>query len=490
MKNIKIISLVLLLGITISCETEKLEPASTVLFSDLVVFQTPSRIAQQVNGLYSGSSIKNGNFLGGRYFIYSDIRGEEFINVRGNASTGLNVWNFTMVESSGPSASIWQYAYASINQVNTFLAGLEANKDKFVPPNFPVNYSVVVNQYIAEARFVRAVAYHYLLQNFAKSHLATGDGSSPGLPLRLNAESTGENNDLARSTVAEVYTQILADLDFAEANVPLTYTTDLLNVSRAHRNSVIAFKTKVYLAMGKWNEVINEANRIVSPTAPFKASSGVPHTLESTFDGVFAAPQLTKENIFSMIFTNQDNPGTQNQLGFYWQSSGGAEYYLNPTGIVSDPNWKPTDSRRLQIVTSGGNQWLNKKFPTPTPYTDKVQIIRYSEVLLNLAEARVRSTSTVDAQAIDLLNAVRGRSDVSTQWNAGDFADSNALLSTILHERQIEFLGEGMRSLDVMRLNLPFPAKGSVPSVAPTDPTYLWPIPDTELRTNALMIRN
>ncbi|HNP08319.1 MAG TPA: RagB/SusD family nutrient uptake outer membrane protein [Cyclobacteriaceae bacterium] len=490
MKNIKIISLILIMvAVSISCDTEKLEPAPSILFSDLVVFKTPSRIAQQLNGLYSGNSIKNGNFLGGRYFIHSDIRGEEFMNVRGNASTGLNIWNFTMVESSGPPATMWRYAYASINLVNTFLAGLEANKDNFVAPDFPADYSTTVNQYIGEARFVRAVAYHYLLQSFAKSYMATGDGSSLGLPLRLTAESSSENNDMVRSTVAQVYDQILDDLDFAEANVPLTYGEDLLNASRAHRNAVIAFKTKVYLAKGDWGNVITEANKIVSATAPFEASTGVPHKLEPSISSVFAAPQLTSENIFSMIFTNQDNPGTQNQLGFYWQAAGGAEYYLNPTGIISDPNWLPTDERRDLIVTSGGNEWLNK-FATPTPYTDKVQIIRYSEVLLNLAEARVRSTNTVDTQALALLNAVRGRADATTQWVAGDFADADALTAAILHERQIEFLGEGMRSLDVMRLNMPFAAKGSVPSVDPTDPTYLWPIPDTELRANSLMVRN
>lgn len=490
MKKIKIIFLVgLMLSAAVSCDTEKLEPSPTILFSDLVVFQTPSRILQQVNGLYSNNSIKNGNYLGGRYFIYSDIRGEEFINVRGNASTGLNIWNFTMVESSGPPATIWRYAYASINLVNTFLAGLEANKDNFVAPDFPTDYAATVTQYTAEARFVRAVAYYYLLQSFAKSYQATGDGSSLGLPLRLQPESNGDNNDMARSTVAQVYTQILDDLNFAEANLPLTYNDDLLNVSRAHRNSAIAFKTKVYLSMGKWDDVITEANKIVSATAPFTAATGVPHALQPNVADVFAAPQLTKENIFSMIFTNQDNPGTQNQLGFYWQATGGAEYYLNPTGIISDPEWKAGDDRRDMIVVANSNSWLNK-FATPTPYTDKVQIVRYAEVLLNLAEARTRSTNTVDAQALALLNAVRGRSDASTQWTAGDFADANALTNAILHERQIEFLGEGLRSIDIQRQNIPFPAKGTVPSVAPTDPTYLWPIPDTELRVNTLMVRN
>ena len=36
------------------------------------------------------------------------------------------------------------------------------------------------------------------------------------MPLRIKAEKSAAGNDLARSTVAEVYTQILADLNAAE----------------------------------------------------------------------------------------------------------------------------------------------------------------------------------------------------------------------------------------------------------------------------------
>ncbi len=156
---------------------------------------------------------------------------------------------------------------------------------------------------------------------------------------------------------------------------------------------------------------------------------------------------------------------------------------------MADPQWKTTDARRQMLTTSGGNQWLTK-FPTLTPYTDKVPIVRYAEVLLNLAEARVKSTNSVDARAIQLLNAVRGRSDASTQWTAASFANATALTAAILQERRIEFLGEGLRSIDIMRLNLPFPLKGNIPSVAVSDPNYLWPIPAGELTTNLLMTRN
>jgi hypothetical protein len=149
-----------------------------------------------------------------------------------------------------------------------------------------------------------------------------------------------------------------------------------------------------------------------------------------------------------MSATTGDNPGGQNQLGFYFSPSKGAvtggtgngEFSLNPAGVIADPLWTATDRRRSFIVTSttGGKQWLNK-YPAPSPYTDYPPVMRYSEVLLNLAEACVRSTSTVDAQAVALLNAVRNRSDATTTYTTASFASSDALIAAILEERNIEF---------------------------------------------------
>ena len=90
------------------------------------------------------------------------------------------------------------------------------------------------------------------------------------------------------------------------------------------------------------------------------------------------------------------------------------------------------------------------KFPTGPVHKDFVPVIRYSEVLLNLAEAKARLAGTaVDASALTLLNAVRSRS--TTAYAAADIATGTALVSAILTERNIEFLGEGFRSIDLQR---------------------------------------
>ncbi len=474
-----LLAVVLLVFTMNACQKDKLNPSSSTSLPDDQVFINKDRIANQVNGLYG--ALKSGDLLGGRYLIYNDIRGENFINENGNGVTGLLVWNFTVTGGDTYVNRTWNAAYSAINQVNVFLDGMQTKGNAVVG-------DALAKQYEGEAKFVRAVAYYCLMQLYAPPY--NGTGTAKALPLRLTPIREIGHNDLARSNVAEVYTQILKDLDDAEAKLPLDYNDAALNTTHAHRNTAIALKTRVYLSIGFYPNVITEANKIVSASAPFKATSGVANTLQSDITTVFASPYSTKESIFSMPFTSvSEQPGTQNQLGYYYLSAaagGNGEYSLNAAGIISDKSWTSAD-KRWSFVTknAGGTSWL-RKYPGGSPYVEWVPVLRYSEVLLNLAEARAKTTNTVDPQAVALLNAVRHRSDETTTYTVVSFSSATDLINAILKERQIEFLGEGMRSPDIMRLGLNFPAKGSVKTVAPADPGYIFPAPTSETQYNSL----
>ncbi len=475
-----------------SCQNNLLEPTSQIQFSDQVVFSNPARIALQVNGLYS--FVKVGGFLGGRVQVYGDIRANDFINRATNNVTGTAVWNHTLTETSvNDVISMWGAGYAAINQINVFLAGLDANAG-----SLPSNFAATSLNYQGEARFLRALCYYTMLQYYARPYTAgAGDGSLPGLPLRLRAEMGPDANGLARSTVRQVYDQILLDLKFAEDNLPLTYgTTAFNNITRAHRNTAIALKVRVYLTMGRYADVITEANKLVPTTAPFVAPNGVAFALNSSIAGVFAPPQETAESILSFPFTAQDTPGTQNQLAYYYlpNSLGGnnGEYSLNTAagGVLSEAGFGAADARRTSLTALSGTERFLTKYPTGTPYTDKAPVMRYSEVLLSLAEARVRTTNSIDTQALALLNAVRGRSNPNGLYTATGLGSVSAMLDALLLERRIEFLGEGLRNTDIMRLNATIPGKSTIGPIDPTNPLYVWPIPSTELLTNNLVIRN
>jgi hypothetical protein len=235
---------------------------------------------------------------------------------------------------------------------------------------------------------------------------------------------------------------------------------------------------------------------MVPAAPPFVASSGVAHALQADYVNVFKTPFTTTESILSMPFTTGtgDAPGTQNGLqGYYYASATGigSIYSLNPAGIIADAGWKATDRRRFFIYTSTAAANLGKKyltkFPTASP-ADYSPVIRWAEVLLNLAEARVRSLNTIDPQAIALLNAVRGRSDATTIFTIASFATATDLVNAIMNERRIEFLGEGLRNNDLMRLLQTIPGKGTVGPKGPSESGYTWPASATEKSLNRLWV--
>ena len=483
MKNIKKIATALALSATcfVSCnKDELLNPQLTTAISDVTAFDTKERIAQQVNSLYA--SVKSGLYLGSRYIVYNDIRGEDYNNLRTNGVTGFSTWNHTVVASTNEVANVWGAAYAAINQANVFLEGM-AGKGKDVVG------ATLSAQYTGEARFLRAMAYYDLLQLYCRPFW-DGNGSKPGLPLRLKANKSSGENDLARSTVAETYAQVLADLDFAEQNLPASQADALTNTTRAHRNTAIALKVRVNLSMQRYAQAIVEANKIVSASAPFTASTGVAHALQANIKTVFTT-FTTTESIFSLPFTANNLPGTQNSLCFYFgpAPAGGSEYPLISTGILGAAEFKADDKRRTELLIASGGQTYVNKYPTGPVNTDYAPIIRYAEVLLSLAEAIARTTSGVDPRALALLNAVHTRSQ-PTAFVAGDFANNGAFVNAILMERRIEMMGEGRRSPDLLRLGLPIPGKANVNTIQSSQAEYIWPIPDTELLNNKLMKQN
>jgi hypothetical protein len=456
----------------ISCKKDlDTEPTTSII--DEYAFDTPGRVLGQVNGLYD--AVKSGAFLGGRYQIYNDIRAEEFINMKSNSVTGLLTWNHSLTSTASEVENLWTAAYSAINRVNLFLQGLEANASKVDP--------ALYTQYKAEAKFLRALCYFDLLTLYARPY-TSNNGSSPGLPLRLQAETTAANNDLARSSVQDVYNVILKDLNDAETDLPVTYATPLLNVSRAHKSTAIALKTRVYLAMGKYNEVIIEALKIAPDN---KSNSGFVHKLEANVATPFTT-YTTSESIFSMPMTDGDGPGTQNQLGYYYNKSlpGAGEYSLNAKGIIANTDWSATDARRTNFIITGATNYL-KKYNSAT-YTDYAPVIRYAETLLNYAEAAARTGDL--KTATDLLKQIRNRSDATYVFPSAAIDTQDELVKTILTERRIELLGEGFRSFDILRLNVAIPGKGTVNTIQPSQTEYIWPIPNSEMLTNKLMVQN
>ncbi len=465
-----------------SCEGDFLNTEPQTSIDQSNAFNTPGKILAQVNNLYG--QLQNQNLYGGRFIIFNEQRADEFGQNDGNAATGSAVWNQNVASTNEYINNVWTAAYAAINASNILIEKLKGST---------VISDSLIRLYVAEAKFVRALSYLCLVQTYAKPFNL--DKTALGVPLRLKAITSAGFNDLARSSVEEVYTQIIKDLDEAELDLPTSYSTPLLNSSRAHKSTAIALKSRVYLNMAHYSKLIEESAKLVPAQAPFVYSaSGISHSLDPIIQNLYTGSYVGTEAIFSIPFANSntETPASQFSLAFNYLAQ--PIIFLASAGIVSDPVFSTAEDARSKLIgVNAAKQKVLKKFTiTTAPFRDYVPVIRYAEVILNYAEAAAQLGDL--NTAVQLLYAVRQRSNSSYQFPAQAVDTKEALLQTIITERRIEFLGEGLRLQDLQRRVEKLPSKsgsiGTAPEVLSSAKNYIWPIPSGELSTNKLCLPN
>jgi len=466
-----------------SCRKDILDTNSKDKVPAASAFTTPSQILAQVNGLYGLA--KNASLYGGGALVWSELHGDEWLNSSQNTGDGAAIYNQNVSASLTQINTLWAAGYAVINNSNILIANLNAST--VLLSTTQAQSDSVRNIYIGEAHFLRALAYFNLIQFYALPY-ADGGGTQAGIPLRLSAVTALTDGNEGLSTVGQIYTQILHDLDSAELVLPVSQLATV-NYYRAHKASAIALKTRVYLVKQDYARVITEASKIVLASSPAVGIGyGSGHKLEANIATVFTGSYVGSEAILFFPFNTSDQGVSQAHPDYFFSSTQAVT--LNPKYLVH------LDSLSVFSTSSGDarNGFISRKgtaaapivyftkYPTKTSLIDYIPAIRYSEVLLNYAEAAARTGDLTNATL--LLKAVRKRSNASYVFPDINIATQDSLVSTILHERRIELLGEGFRTFDLLRLVQTIPAKPSIPAVAPTSSQYVWPIPSSEVSTN------
>jgi hypothetical protein len=498
--------------------------------TDATAFETADRCLLALNGVYdaaqsgpyAGGTERRGYPFGAANIEQGDCRGEDVINI---AAFYQITYQATYNGTAANCVAMWDQSYSMINKINVSIAGFKGAGSKGVLT------AAVATQYEAECRFLRAMAHNELVIHFARPYL-DGNGDKLGIPYRDFAVNSGSAVDqirtIARGTVAQDYQKILADLDFAEANLPaLQSGAAAVSTYRATKAAAIALKMRVKLAMGDWAGVITEGNKLVPATAPFVSPIGA-WTLTATADGPFSAAgglNASKENMFSVKNDPLDAPSVNGSLpGQFGPANLGGRGLVALSPIIwNNSGWLCDDKRRTLLYATGTNannsqSILTIKYKDYTTRGDYSPQIRYAEVLLVLAEAEARQAATVSTRAIDLLNAVRNRAlatPATQAYTAASFADKVALIKAILLERRIEFLFEGKRWSDISRLaNDANYTTGGIPAKAANgsaglaiyacgtaytpgqaaipyaDFRFVWPIPTDEVTQNPIIVQN
>ncbi len=451
-----------------SCSQDFLEKEPPLNISEGDIFSSPDRIEATVLGLYA--QLKNTgteSFMGGKSYVVFDARGDDFRNISNNNVVLFGTYNMQTGDNDDENTVNWEQAYLAINDANVFLASLE--KSKSVAGS-------KYEQYKSEALFVRAFAYYYLNMLYGLPYAVNPDAKS--VPLRLVAETTIGDNDLKRSTVKEVFQQILTDVSTESlANLPDGVNT-YDGATRATKAAAHMLRMRVYMAMQDWDNAITEG----------KAITG--YSLVGDISSLFATPFYSTENIFSFPMTDTDAPNTQESVGEYYYD---AQIMVldNAHGITSKSGYNNSADARISKLTQklSGQTILTKA----KVKTDWVPIFRYSETLLNLAECYVEKGGTDNENiAKGYLKQVRRRSlpdasDLVLSNSQIDALSGADLKTAVYNERRLEFLGEAIRDLDIHRrgANYDKPSVGAHGLLlTPADDGYIWPIPASETSTN------
>ncbi|MGF1585366.1 MAG: RagB/SusD family nutrient uptake outer membrane protein [Bacteroidales bacterium] len=439
-----------------SCqEIIDLEPFDQI--SETAAFSTPELIALSVNGMYNAAQL--GEFGGGRGYPFGaafvqqgDNRGEDVVN-------WYTFYGITYQGTYSPSTAnnvfYWSETYRLINRCNIIIEGVQD-----AAANGVISESLA-NEYEGEARLLRAAGYHELLKMFARPYRHTADASHWGVPYNKVPFTTQDAIDIGfetgRHSVAECYQWILEDLDFAEQHLPLKADrTGNQKMSKGTKEAAAAYKVRVNQHMWNMPQVITEALKFV--TGPYSSSYSLHANPWAAFVG---GAYGSNEHIFGMESSETNYPSVNGALASQYNRRNLVS--MSPI-IWRNEFWLPDDKRR--VGTSAPDQddrmvrWisgriLTDKYKRGTEMDDLSPMMRYPEVLLNLAEAYARGGD--GANAVTYLNMVRDRSLADPEAQSYDLAadfGGNAVnvLEAILAERRIELVMEGSRWPDIHRL--------------------------------------
>lgn len=345
----------------------------------------------------------------------------------------------------------WQTTYANIRNANVLLQNLGAVYDPaagtitYKPISIPVT-ETDRKQLSGEALFIRAYHYFNLVRLYGGVFLVY----QPITPAQAKA--------MNRSTVPEIYKLIEADLKTAATSMNALKFNQMAStdLGRATSWAAKALLAKVYLTEGKKAEAI-PLLQDVKDNSGYALLTGT-----NAYASVFSTTnEMNAEMIFAIRFKS-GGLGLGSLLSnlFAPLSSGSAVIAGDGDGLNYPTNDLDTltngDARKSTIIgvfgTGSNAKLYPKKYIPPQPsVNDDTEndwpVLRYSDVLLMLAEAQGYTQSS-----LDLMNLVHARSGLPpfTMSNITSLAQFELALS---NERRIEFAFENQRWFDIVRFN-------------------------------------
>jgi hypothetical protein len=431
------ILLVLTLMISASCD-DFIDVAPDSTIDANAFFSNADELVFALNGVYALQRPIYGDNL---YWIMHMGRSDNMIFGQGGNQADAAFDVFQEDAANNILVNIWVNHYILINNANTVI------KRAAGVPFENSTEEQLIQRAAGEAKFLRAMTYFYLVTMWG------------GVPLRLEPTEDFDNVNLARSSAADVYEQIVSDLTDAINVLPPSYSGGPLNEKgRATRYAAQALLGKVYLQSGNASAASTVLSDVLGE-----------YSLLADYTDIHAAGNdNTAESIFEVSY----NP--LNQTGLFDNNlliptSVASELGIVAGGFTDLPPYIPTQD--VQTIYEDGDLRADASFGlfdldgTLTPYISKyidlnaagdgsdinMVVLRYADVLLMKAEADGES-----ADSYELINQVRRRAFGQDPFVPDPSIDIDAttpgtFFEKVQLERRREFAFENQRWIDLLR---------------------------------------
>lgn len=542
-KHFLLINTILLLLVLSACKKDFLDRQPTDALSQSTLFTDSSDVIAAINGCYSGWN--NPSFSGNQgwadaynvYYmdacsdnLYSQYPWEGFqFYGNGTATPGG-------IAPNGDGDNLWNYT--TIQKCNWFLESVGSA---------PVDTALKLRTE-GEARFIRVYQYFLMSQLY-------GD-----VPLVTTTLTTAQADTSTRTPKAAITAFMLSELAAIAPNLPQSYTGS--DVGRITKGAALALRARIELYNQDWAACITDCQSVMQ----------LGYSLFPNYTNLFRIQNEDNSEVIADV-EYQENIDPNYTVGVMPSFSYGGWSSLDPLQSLVDA-YEMSNGKTIDDPTSGydpNNPYANRDprlaativypgelYPdasgTPnyydpldasssdfynsgnntsvTGYTVKKYtavlsdfnnlfntgldaiLIRYAEVLLTYAEAKIES-GQIDATVYTALNQVRNRAGMpsvdQTVYNS-----QSTLRTLVRRERRVELALEGLRWFDIQRWQIgpqvmSGPVYGSrLGSVNPMTgaltltadsikvetrvfnpaQNYLWPVPQSEIDIDKNLTQN
>jgi len=449
-------------------------------------FQTEDDLIRFSNGMFAGLIIwtwEGGGLFFNNYWVLQDLASDNCYEKSASIDM-LALSEFKFDANNTVFDFIWTGCYLIINSSNVLLTEIE-NIDKYSNPDIKTHLQ-------GEGYFMRGMLYFDLVRLFG------------AIPLQLFPTTEVEATQLSRTPVSEVYESIISDLKNAEQLLKVNPFPNR-KIGMPTSETASALLGKVYLTRGALNDdhddfdsakvylekVIGKYTLEPEFKDIFKvANSNAGETLWAVnFSGSLGEGWTTNQFIVRLMPTTKSDNGTKNgqawerPTDYLYNSFDNADKRKDAT-FITEFEGEIFDGPHIQ------KYWDREAEPGRQNGESDVDFIylRYADVLLMYAEVLNEINDGPTTEAYDAINDVReraGLADLTAGLGYQDFKDA------VLQERQWEFVMEGHRWFDLVRMGkLKECVLLSKPTANVQDFHVLFPIPQKEIYYNPALEPN